>query len=62
MPGRDHPSLKACDQGREYLASRGCQRTLDGWRNGRRIGRVSGDEGGFFWAEVCPPAAEGPLI
>jgi len=40
-------------QVREYLASRGFQRNLEGWRNGRWIGRVSRDDGGF-WVEVWP--------
>jgi hypothetical protein len=44
------------EQVREYLASRGFQRTLEGWRDGRRIGRVSRDDGGF-WVEVWLPAA-----
>jgi hypothetical protein len=47
---------EADEQVREYLASRGFQRTLEGWRNGRRIGRVSRDDGGF-WVEVWLPAA-----
>jgi hypothetical protein len=44
------------EQVREYLASRGFQRTPRGWRNGRWIGRVSRDDGGF-WVEVWLPAA-----
>ena len=41
---------------RDYLASRGFQRTLEGWRNGRWIGHVSRDDGGF-WVEVWLPTA-----
>jgi hypothetical protein len=40
----------------EYLASRGFQRTLEGWRNGRWIGRVGRDDGGF-WVEIWLPNA-----
>ena len=47
---------KTRDQVRGYLASRGFQRTLEGWRNGRWIGRVSRDDGGF-WVEVWLPSA-----
>lgn len=43
-------------QVREYLASRGFRRALEGWRNGRWIGRVSRDNSGF-WVEVWLPAA-----
>ena len=35
--------------------SRGFQRTLEGWRNGRWIGRVSRDDGGF-WVDVWLPS------
>jgi hypothetical protein len=45
-----------CAQAREYLASRGFQRTLEGWRNGRWIGRVGRGDGGF-WVEVWLPYA-----
>jgi hypothetical protein len=38
---------KARAQGREYPTSRGCQRTREGWWNGRWIGRVSRDDSGF---------------
>jgi hypothetical protein len=37
-------------QAREYLALRGFQRALEGWRNGRWIGHVGRDDGGF-WVE-----------
>jgi hypothetical protein len=47
---------KTREQVRGYLASRGFQRTTEGWRNGRRIGRVSCDDGGF-WVEVWLPTA-----
>jgi hypothetical protein len=43
-------------QVREYLTSRGFRRTLEGWRNGRWIGHVSRDNGGY-WVEVWLPAA-----
>jgi len=45
---------KSREQVRGYLASRGFQRTLEGWRNSRWIGRVSRDDGGF-WVELWPP-------
>ena len=41
----------AREQVRGYLASRRFQRTLDGWRNGRWIGRVSRDDD-RFWVNV----------
>jgi hypothetical protein len=44
------------EQVREYLASRGFRRTLEGWRNGRWIGRVSRNDGGFC-VEVWLPTA-----
>ena len=44
------------EQVRGYLASRGFQRTLAGWRNGRWIGRVCSDDGAF-WVEVWLPTA-----
>jgi hypothetical protein len=44
------------EQVREYLASRGFRRALEGWRNGRWIGRVSREDGGFC-VEVWLPAA-----
>jgi len=44
------------EQVREYLASRGFRRTLEGWGNGRWIGRVSRDDGGF-WVEIWLRAA-----
>ena len=44
------------EQVREYLASRRFRRTLEGWRNGRWIGRVRRDDGGF-WVDVWLPAA-----
>ena len=47
---------KTREQVRGYLASRGLKRTLEGWRNGRRIGRVNRDDGGF-WVEVWLPTA-----
>jgi hypothetical protein len=47
---------KTREQVRGYLASRGFQRTLEGWRNGRWIGRVRRDDGGF-WVDVWLPAA-----
>ena len=47
---------KTRKQVRRYLAARGFQRTLEGWRNGRWIGRVSRDDGGF-WVDVWLPAA-----
>jgi hypothetical protein len=43
------------DQVQGYLASRGFTRSLEGWRNGRWIGRVCRDHGGF-WVEVWLPA------
>jgi hypothetical protein len=49
---------KTREQARGYLASRGFQRILEGWRNGRWIGQVSRDDGGF-WVEVWPPTAYG---
>ena len=48
--------FKTGEQVRGYLASRGFQRTLEGWRNGRWIGHVSRDDGGF-WVEIWLPAA-----
>jgi hypothetical protein len=52
MLSRDHSSLpKTREQVRGYLASRGFQCPLEGWRNGRWIGRISRDDGGF-WVEV----------
>ncbi len=47
---------KTRKQVRRYLAARGFQRTLEGWRNGRWIGRASCDDGGF-WVEVWLPTA-----
>ena len=44
------------EQVREYLALRGFRRTLDEWRNGRWVGRISRDDGGF-WVEIWLPAA-----
>lgn len=44
------------EQVREYLAARGLRRTLKEWRNGRWIGHVSRDDGGF-WVEVWLLAA-----
>jgi hypothetical protein len=38
---------KTREQVREFLGSRGYQRTLEGWWNGRWIGRVSRDGSGF---------------
>jgi hypothetical protein len=35
MPSRDHRRYKTREQVREYLASRGFQRTLEGRRSGR---------------------------
>jgi hypothetical protein len=46
---------KTREQVRGYLVSRGFQRTLEGWRNGRWIGRVSRDDGGF-WVDVWLPS------
>ena len=43
-------------QVRGYLASRGSRHTLEGWRNGRWIGRISRDAGGF-WVDVWLPTA-----
>ena len=41
MPSRDHPPLQRLrEQVRGYLVSRGFRRTLEGWRNGRWLGRV----------------------
>jgi DNA-binding winged helix-turn-helix (wHTH) protein len=48
------------EQVREYLASRRFRRTLEGWRNGRWIGRVRRDDGGF-WVDVWLPAGVGLL-
>jgi hypothetical protein len=39
-----------------YLASRGIQHTLEGWRNGRWIGRVGREDDGF-WVDVWLPTA-----
>jgi hypothetical protein len=47
---------KTREQVRGYLASRGFQRTLEGWRNGRWIGRVGRDDDGF-WVDVWLPTA-----
>jgi hypothetical protein len=47
---------EAREQAWGYLASRGFRRILEGWRNGRWIGRVSRDDGGF-WVEVWLPNA-----
>ena len=47
---------KTREQVRGYPVSRGFQRTPEGWRNGRWIGRVSRDDGGF-WVEVWLPTA-----
>jgi hypothetical protein len=43
---------------RGFLGSRGFEPTLEGWRNGRWIGRVSRDDSGF-WVEVWLPTASG---
>ncbi|MEA2731486.1 MAG: hypothetical protein QOF70_5961 [Acetobacteraceae bacterium] len=47
---------EAREQAWGYLASRGFRRILEGWRNGRWIGRVGRDDGGF-WVEVWLPNA-----
>jgi hypothetical protein len=47
---------KTREQVRGYLASRVFQHTLEDWRNGRWIGRVSRHDGGF-WVDVWPPNA-----
>ncbi len=49
---------KTREQVRGYLGSRGFQRTLEGWRNGRWIGRVGRDDSGF-WVGVWLPTASG---
>jgi hypothetical protein len=55
-PAAISPRYETHAQVREYLASRGFRRTLEGWRNGRWIGRVGRDDGGL-WVEVWLPAA-----
>jgi hypothetical protein len=55
-PGPIIRRYKTRERVREYLASRGFQRTLERWRNGRWNGRVSRDDGGF-WGEVWLPTA-----
>ena len=44
------------EQVRGYLASRGFQRTLERWRNGRWIGQVSRDDSGFSVKTWLPTA------
>jgi hypothetical protein len=56
MPSRDHPPLQDSRAGSGIPGLAGFQRTLEGWRNGRWIGRVSRDDGGF-WVEVWLPTA-----
>jgi Bacterial regulatory proteins, luxR family len=55
---RDHPSLQDPRAGSGIPGLAGLPTHLEGWLNGRRIGRVSRDDGGF-WVEVWLPTAEG---